>query len=116
MNQIEAENAIKKRVLDAINDSGISVNKLAASLGISQTTLNDQIRGSSKISAATLVSLANFRPELSAEWLLRGVGTMYLSDENCSCLTPAKITLELEVSQDQVIKLRLKDKVVQLAD
>ena len=76
MKQIEAERVIKQRVLDALNECKVSVNKLAASFEARQTTLNDQINGSSKISAATLIALADFCPDISAEWLLRGTGEM----------------------------------------
>ena len=79
MKQVDAEKLIKQRVLDALNECKVSVNKLAASFGARQTTLNDQINGSSKISAATLLALAEFCPDVSAEWLLRGNGDMLIS-------------------------------------
>ena len=79
MNQIEAEKLLKQRVLQVLDECKISVNKLAGSFGARQTTLNDQINGGSKIGAATLVALADFRPDLSAEWLLRGNGAMLIS-------------------------------------
>ena len=79
MTQQEMEDAIKQRVAQVMRDCKISVNRLAIASGISQRTLNDQINGNSKITAATLVALADFRQDISSEWLLRGVGEMYLS-------------------------------------
>lgn len=76
MKQSDAEKVVKQRVAEVFKECKISVNALAKAIGISQTTLNDQINGSSKISAATLLSLADFRPDVSAEWLLRGTGEM----------------------------------------
>ena len=60
MKQTEAERAIKERVVQVLSECKISVNKLAMACEISQTTLNDQINGNSKISAATLLALADF--------------------------------------------------------
>lgn len=87
MNQNDAEKEIKQRVLDVLNECKISVNKLALTFGASTRTWNDQINGSSKISAATLVALANFRPDISAEWLLRGSGSMLISEQQHETLT-----------------------------
>ena len=126
MNQFEDENSVKERVIAVLKDCKISVNKLSSAIGIRQTTLNDQINGNSKIATATLIGLANFRQDISAEWLLRGIGSMYKNNEsendtiapasNQADKPAAKITLELEVNEDRIIKLRLKDKVIQLAD
>lgn len=84
MTQREMEDAIKQRVAQVMKDRKISVNRLATASGVSQRTLNDQINGNSKITAATLVALAEFRQDISSEWLLRGVGEMYLSGDNAT--------------------------------
>lgn len=77
MKQDEAEKAIKQRVIQVLETCKISVNKLAVASNISPRTLNDQINGGSKISAASLLALADFRRDISAEWLLRGEGDMF---------------------------------------
>lgn len=77
MKQDEAEKAIKQRVIQVLEACKISVNKLAVASNISPRTLNDQINGDSKISAASLLALADFRRDISAEWLLRGEGDMF---------------------------------------
>lgn len=79
MKQSEVEKDVKQRVLQVLDECKISVNKLASSFEANTRTLNDQINGGSKIGAATLVALANFCPDLSAEWLLRGTGEMLLN-------------------------------------
>ena len=74
----ELEMALKRRVAEVVNrEYNSSVNKFAAALGIRQTTLNDQINRSAKISATTLLALTEIRPDISAEWLLRGEGGMF---------------------------------------
>ncbi len=81
MEQPFFETEVKNRVIYALNENKISVNRLATSSGISTRTLNDQVNGNSKISASTLVALANYCQNVSAEWLLRGTGEMYLTED-----------------------------------
>jgi len=88
MKQVELEQTLKQRVEDVVKQyyNG-SVNKFATALGIRQTTLNDQINGKSKISAAALLALLDVHPDISAEWLLRGSGSMLLSEPQHETLT-----------------------------
>lgn len=72
---VKLEQELKQRVADIVkSDYKSSVNKFAAELGLRQTTLNDQINGKGKISACTLLAILSVRPDISAEWLLRGIG------------------------------------------
>lgn len=80
MKQVELEQTLKQRVIEVVNlEYKTSVNKFAAALGLRQTTLNDQINGNSKISAAVIIALLSVHPDISAEWLLRGTGEMLLN-------------------------------------
>ena len=72
------ENEVKIRVKKVLKSKKISVNSLAKSSGISQATINDQINRSTKISVSALGALLSFCPELSAEWLMRGDGEMFI--------------------------------------
>lgn len=76
------ENEIKKRVAYAMKELEISVNALANFRQLTRSTINDQINGASKIGAATLEALLAYRPDLSAEWLLRGTGDMLVTHNN----------------------------------
>lgn len=73
------EKRIKERAKQALKELEISVASVAKFRGLSDRTLLDQINGSSKIGAATLEALLAYRPDLSAEWLLRGAGDMLIS-------------------------------------
>lgn len=73
------EKRIKERAKQALKELDISVASVAKFRGLSDRTLLDQINGSSKIGAATLEALLAYRPDLSAEWLLRGEGEMLIS-------------------------------------
>lgn len=77
----EMENAIKQRVQMVFAEFKITVNRFALQCGLNQKTINDQINGTAKIGAVTLLALLTYRPDLSAEWLLRGVGDMIKTQE-----------------------------------
>lgn len=75
---------IKQRVKQLLEDKCTNVNALSKSIGISQTTLNEQINGSGKVSLLVVSALLDLYPEVSAEWLLRGDGEMIKgSDTAC---------------------------------
>lgn len=88
MNQVKLEQTLKQRVIEVVNlEYKTSVNKFAAALGLRQTTLNDQINGKGKISAAVIIALLSAHPDISAEWLLRGTGSMLLTEPQHETLT-----------------------------
>lgn len=72
----------KDSVLHRINEfreySGISKSTLAASIGVEQTTLNNQLIGKRGLSLDTIIALLSSFSELSSEWLLRDRGDMFL--------------------------------------
>ena len=112
MKQVELEQTLKQRVEDVVKQyyNG-SVNKFATALGIRQTTLNDQINGKSKISAAALLALLDVHPDISAEWLLRGTGDMLLN----TATTRSRDGIETELNADVTElrdQLRRKDREI----
>lgn len=77
----ETETAIKQRVQQVFAECKITVNRFAILSRLNQKTINDQINGTAKIGAVTLSALLAYRPDLSAEWLLRGTGDMLISNK-----------------------------------
>ena len=75
-------NCSKESVLHRINEfreySAISKSTLAASIGVEQTTLNNQLIGKRGLSLDTILALLSSFTELSSEWLLRDRGDMFL--------------------------------------
>ena len=97
MNKADLEQALKQRVIEIVqSDYKSSVNKFAAELGLRQTTLNDQINGNGKISATTILSILQVRPDISAEWLLRGIGD---KTNNPSSIETRITRLEQQINQ-----------------
>lgn len=72
----------KESILIRINEfrqySAISKSTLAASIGVEQTTLNNQLIGKRGLSLDTVLALLSTFSELSSEWLLRDRGDMFL--------------------------------------
>lgn len=71
------EVAIYQRIMLILDDKQVSVNALSKLVGMSQTTLNTQLKGERALSANVVAKVLSVFPDVSAEWVMRGVGTMY---------------------------------------
>lgn len=72
---------ILSRVKEIISFSSLSVRAFAIRCGISQRTLDNQIKGLRSVSLETTVSILHAFPEISAEWLMRGDGEMMAKEQ-----------------------------------
>ena len=70
------------RVKEIIAQMGLSDRAFALRCGIAQNTLSRQLLGQRELSIATVNSILNSLPDISAEWLLRGEGDMYKSQNS----------------------------------
>lgn len=71
------EKTIYQRVKCVLEDKSISVNSLSKQINVAQATLNPQLRGDRTLAANIVEKILDAFPDVSAEWLMRGVGTMY---------------------------------------
>lgn len=71
------EVTIYQRIMLILDDKQVSVNALSKLVGMSQTTLNTQLKGERALSANVVAKVLSVFPDVSAEWVMRGVGTMY---------------------------------------
>lgn len=74
---MDAEN-VKSKIKEVLADNHVTANNLAKTFGVNQKTLHNQINDTAAISISTIILLSKRFPTLSMEWLLRGVGDMYL--------------------------------------
>lgn len=100
-----------------IKSSGISEASFAEKIGMKQQTLNNYIRGRNKLSVSFISTLLETFTEVSAEWLMRGEGGMYITDglpsfrgdetesEEDLHVALARCRAELEDSQNENVKL-----------
>lgn len=75
------EVTIYQRVKLVLEDKSISVNALSKQINVAQATLNPQLRGDRTLAANIVVKILDAFPDVSAEWLMRGVGTMYSNQD-----------------------------------
>ena len=69
------------RIKEVIAYSGLSDRAFALKCGIKQNKLSRQLGGVSEVSASTINAILDNYEEISAEWLLRGKGSMLLQKE-----------------------------------
>lgn len=69
------------RIKEVIAYSGLSDRAFALKCGIKQNTLSRQLGGVSEVSASTINTILDNYQEISAEWLLRGTGSMLIQKE-----------------------------------
>lgn len=100
--------SIIERIKEFKNYTGMSQNLLAGTIGMEQVTLNRQLNGQRGLSIEVIIGiLANFS-EVSAEWLLRDRGDMFISK---FAQTPESIELKYNERLE-----RLVDTVATLQD
>ena len=82
------EVTIYQRIMLILDNKQVSVNALSKLVEMSQTTLNTQLNGERALSANVVSKVLSVFPDVSAEWLMRGVGTMYSNQDadDYSCM------------------------------
>mgnify|MGYP002695346772 CR=1 FL=1 len=75
------EATIYQRVKLILEDKSISVNALSKQINVAQATLNPQLRGDRTLAANIVEKILIAFPDVSAEWVMRGVGTMYSNQD-----------------------------------
>ena len=75
----ETENAVNQRLKYYLKTNRISINYLSKILDVPQPTLHHQLNNGI-ISVDKLHAILMYFNDLSAEWLLRGVGSMIRED------------------------------------
>lgn len=75
------EVTIYQRVKLVLEDKSVSVNALSKQINVAQATLNPQLRGDRTLAANIVEKILTAFPDVSAEWLMRGIGTMYSNQD-----------------------------------
>ena len=71
------EKAVRERIARLQQEKNFSENGLAGGDAPTQKRLNRQLSHGAAVTLDTLLRLLHTYPDVSAEWLLRGVGEMY---------------------------------------
>ena len=68
-----------ERIKMMISEMAKSERDFAMKIGVNQVTLNNYTANKRKLSLEIIEAILNAFPEISAEWLLRGTGSMMLN-------------------------------------
>lgn len=93
----------------------ITQKEMGEQLNMTESSYNRIESGNIAISYAHLLSISSVFKMSIIDILSYPASPQHACAE-CKIVNSAKITLELEVSDDNVVKMRLKDKVIQLAN
>lgn len=73
-----------ERIKMMISEMAKSERDFAMKIGVNQVTLNNYTANKRKLSLEIIEAILNAFPEISAEWLLRGTGSMMLNETSDS--------------------------------
>ena len=71
------EVTIYQRIMLILDDKQVSVNALSKLVGMSQTTLNTQLKGERALSANVVAKVLSVFPDVSAEWVIHSYMFLY---------------------------------------
>lgn len=97
------EDVVRQRIIQIFSIKNTNPTKFSKGDSALQNRLSRQLRGA-VITFDTIQRILEEFPDISAEWLIRGVGEMFLQKEG----TPTKFDAEVEVYNGVItIKRRL---------
>lgn len=82
--------SIIDRILKFCDSMGMNISSFASSIDVNQVTLNNYKLGKRKPSLELVEKVTKKYPQVSAEWLLRGIGNMF---DGCGCTPPENPSL-----------------------
>lgn len=77
---IENTSSINRRIREIINFTHVTDNAFAKKIGVTQSVIASMFQRGTEPSAKILTAILSTFTDISAEWLLRGKGTMLLSE------------------------------------
>lgn len=73
-----------ERIKSLISFLGLSTRAFAIKCGLRQNTLSNQLNGMRELSLSTVMAILNAYPDVSSEWLMRGIGQMLIQSDDSS--------------------------------
>lgn len=112
---------VLNRVLEVCKEKSTSETQFAKQIGANQKTINQQLKGERSLSLDTVISILSTFEDISAEWLLRGQGEMFVQQEkkninNEKPLLTKKERLHYLLLLKILCKLRLYEDVNNIID
>lgn len=101
------------RIQSVLAYSNMSENQFAKKLEAAQSSLNKTMRGAAEVSIRLINSILNNFNEISAEWLMRGVGSMLKTDAQAEYAKRLDGLVDVISMQQETIR-NLQEKIKQL--
>ncbi|MBP1615893.1 MAG: hypothetical protein H6Q13_3341 [Bacteroidetes bacterium] len=102
------KNAVLERVMRLIQEKSKSKRDFASTIGMEQTTVNNQLLGKRSISFDLISNILEAFPSVSSEWLLRGIGDMEISEiEKDQTIEELKEELAMLKGENRVLREQL---------
>ena len=100
------EVTVCQRIKAYIDDNHISLNALAKTLNMNQSTVLRQVKGEQTLSSTLVENFLKAYPDVSAEWLMRGIVKLPHPKESDSDDSVWKAKYEeLEKRYDQLLSI-----------
>lgn len=103
------EKTVKQRVQAVLQKFGSNPTQLAKMYNLNQKTVHNQINDNTQLSVSIILLILKTYPDISAEWLLRGTGSMIVSEK-----TEYADKLSDENTRDYSSIRELQDRIVAL--
>lgn len=102
------------RIKELISCKSKSVREFANMINVKQVTLNQQITGTRGLSLEIVSSILNSFEDVSAEWLLRGKGEMFLKKEGKEPAIPSQQneSEDVQFMRERIISLESENRVL----
>lgn len=100
------ETTINQRIKMIVEKSGKAVNSYAAMIGVSQPTLKACVDGNNAPRFDTLQKILIANPMISAEWLMRGEGSMIKGENYLSQCGDESMEMTFYINKDGFLKLK----------
>lgn len=113
---LDTENSVRVRVKNALKENGLTENSVAAGDGAVQSRLNSQLKGDSRISLNTILRILDACPDVSADWLLRGVGDMLINNTCFSHINKSIVNSDNAVLSDIYVRELIDAKDAMIAE
>lgn len=96
------ESIVAQRIKSVLDDRQISISAFSKMIGMQQVTCNRQIRGDQAVSLGLIEGFLSQFDDISAEWLLRGKGGMFVKEEVAMVAEPEPTYRQVDnVSQQE---------------
>lgn len=101
------EVSVRQRIVSVLKEKGVTINSLSKGNKAFQRKLNRQINEGAVITIETITSILNAFPDVSAEWLLTGDGTM-IKSELSGVIEKLKTEIDQLKGENRVLREQLR--------